>query len=167
MEHESCDSMGDMMLGSIQAEPCIQIGEQHPKLSASYGAMLENGKSMLQNMMNNSDSSISLSATSNSHLSLPSPNLMSMKQDLFWEDDGRPSSSNKRFITADHQNHEDGRTVQDNDNDSMASFLGQFQLSAQADQRLHQQEPMLGNFGDGIFRQQQFNQFPANMNWYP
>ncbi|XP_074380153.1 NAC transcription factor 25-like isoform X2 [Apium graveolens] len=163
MEHEGCESLGDMMiLGSMQSEPCIQIGQHHPKFSASYGAMLENEQSMLQNMMNNSDSSISLSATSKSHLSLPSPNLMSIKRGLFWEDDGGPSSSNKRFLTADHQNHEDGRTGQE-DNGSMASFLGQY---PQTDQPLHQQGPMLGNLGDGVFRQQNFNQLPNNMNWY-
>lgn len=165
MEHESCESMGDMILGSMQSDPCIQIGQQHPKLSASYGAMLEHEQSMLQNMMNNSDGSISLSGTSKSHLSLPSPNLMSIKRGLFWEDDGGPSSSNKRFLTADHQNHEDGRTVQDG-NGSMASFLGQFPQGGQDDQALHQQGPMLGNLGDGVFRQQHFNQLPGNMNWY-
>ena len=145
MEHESCDSMGDMILGSIKSEPCVQIGQQHPKLPGSYGAMLVNEQSMLQNMMNNYDGS-------KSHLSaLNSAGLMSMKRGLFWEEEGGPSSENKRFLTADQQNDEEGRTVQD-DNGSMASFLGQFPQSAQAD--------------DGAYGQQHFNQLQSNMNWY-
>lgn len=171
MEHESCDSISDMVFASIPAGPCIQIGQQHPKLLAglkgsttsTYSAMLENEQSMLQNMMNNSDGSISLSGTSKSHLSLPSPNVMSMKRSLFWDEDGGPSSTNKRFLSPDHQDNEDGRTtVQDDNGSSMASFLGQFPQTPQA----LQQAAMLGNVGDGVFRQQPYNQLPSSMNWY-
>ncbi|KAL1823373.1 hypothetical protein ACET3Z_010151 [Daucus carota] len=148
MEHESCDSMGDMILGSIKSEPCVQIGQQHPKLPGSYGAMLENEQSMLQSAPNLAS-------------------LMSMKRGLFWEEDGGPSLANKRFLTADHQNDEEGKTVQDdNGSISMASFLGQFPQSTQADEAMHQQGPMLGNLGDGAYREQHFNQLQSNMNWY-
>lgn len=169
MEHESCESMNEMVFASIPGASCLQIGQQHPKLMAglkastttSYSAMLENEQSMLHNMINNSDASIS----SKSHLSLPSPNnqVMSIKRSMFWDEDGSgPSSTHKRFLTDHQENQEDGRTVQD-DSGSMASFLGQFPQTPQA----LQQAAMLGNVGDGVFRQQpNYNQLPGSMNWY-
>ena len=134
MEHESCESMNEMVFASIPGASCLQIGQQHPKLPGSYGAMLENEQSMLQSAPNLAS-------------------LMSLKRGLFWEEDGGPSLANKRFLTADHQNDEEGKTVQDdNGSISMASFLGQFPQSAQAD--------------DGAYGQQHFNQLQSNMNWY-
>ncbi|XP_073312125.1 NAC transcription factor 56-like [Primulina huaijiensis] len=168
------DDINDM-LGSIPPSISMPVGQQ--KLQGlikptNYASFIENDHQKLY------EGATSFNDAMNSHLcssgSKIAPqfsnwvpeasNLLPSKRstlpNLYWNDEGNTSSPpTKRFIT---ENCEGSLGRTDETTDSIATILSQLPQTPSLQQ---QQQTMLGNLGDGVFRQAQVYQV-SGMNWY-
>ncbi|KAK6132824.1 hypothetical protein DH2020_033423 [Rehmannia glutinosa] len=147
------------VIGSIPSNISIPMGTVQHKLA------LENDQNlyelgMMSDAMNSQLGTSGSKPTPNLHLM--AHNLLPTKRtlpNLYWNEDRNNlnSPTTKRFLSENYVARNDDQTTNSN---NMATILSQM---PQTPSNL-QQQAMLGNLGDGVFEQQQF-QVPG-MNWY-
>ncbi|KAA8526857.1 hypothetical protein F0562_008914 [Nyssa sinensis] len=153
MDHDTDDSMNDMLASIPYA---LQAGQHNPKLpglqASNYGALLENDHNLFDGMISNDDinsESISQLARSSSKPQLPlvaaTLNSQSLKRTIpspYWNDEGTVSSSLTKRFHADNSDNIGSVARTDDQNDSIATLLGQLPQTTSLHQQTYQQSSL-------------------------